>query len=153
LHNAIVRHVGDCEDFSYGDFSFRLNFSLQSWQENLPTMSDYFWLREAQFERIKPYFPLSHGVPSVDDRRVVSGIIHVACDGGMLRRFMGRTRPCSRAGSRMGVFARIFSNLVADDEPPDCLMIDSTHLKAHRTAASLQKRGMFPCVSGARKVG
>jgi hypothetical protein len=25
--------------------------------------------------------------------------------------------------------ARIFSNLVADDEPPDCLMIDSTHLK------------------------
>jgi hypothetical protein len=39
----------------------------------------------------------------------------------------------------MGVFARIFSNLVADDEPPDCLMIDSTHLKAHRTAASLQK--------------
>jgi putative transposase len=53
----------------------------------------------------------------------------------------------------MGVFARIFSNLVADDEPPDCLMIDSTHLKAHRTAASLQKGGMFPGVSGARKVG
>jgi hypothetical protein len=26
-------------------------------------MSDYFWLREAQFERIKPYFPLPHGVP------------------------------------------------------------------------------------------
>jgi hypothetical protein len=24
-------------------------------------MSNYFWLREAQFERIKPYFPLSHG--------------------------------------------------------------------------------------------
>ena len=45
---------------------------LQGWQENLP-MSDYFWLREAQFERIKPYFPLSHGVPRVDDRRVVSG--------------------------------------------------------------------------------
>ena len=40
--------------------------------------------------------------------------------------------------SRMGVFAGIFSNLAADDEPPDCLMIDSTHLKAHRTAASLQ---------------
>ena len=54
-------------------------------------MSDYFWLREAQFERIKPYFPLSHGVPRVDDRRVVSGIIHVirkrlamaGCSGGL----------------------------------------------------------------------
>ena len=53
-------------------------------------MSDYFWLREAQFERIKPYFRLSHGVPRVDDRRVVSGIIHVnpqrlataGCSGG-----------------------------------------------------------------------
>ena len=67
-------------------------------------MSDYFWLREAQFERIKPYFPLSHGVPRVDDRRVVSGIIHVirnGLDGGMLRRSMGRTRPCT-TGSRVG---------------------------------------------------
>ena len=46
--------------------------------------------------------------------------------------------------SRMAVFAGIFSNLVADHEPPDCLMIDSTHLKAHRTAASLQKKGCSP---------
>jgi putative transposase len=44
-------------------------------------MSNYFWLREAQFERIKPYFPLSHGVPRVDDLRVVSGIIHVIRNG------------------------------------------------------------------------
>jgi hypothetical protein len=75
-----VRHVVDCEGFSHGDFSFRLNFSLQGWQETLP-MSDYFWLREAQFERSKPYFPLSHGVPRVDDRRVVSAIIHVIRNG------------------------------------------------------------------------
>ena len=30
-------------------------------------------------------------------------------------------------------------------------MIDVTHLKAHRTAASLLKKGMFPAVSDARK--
>jgi putative transposase len=53
----------------------------------------------------------------------------------------------------MGVFAGIFSNLVADHQPPDGVMIDSTHLKTHRTAASLQKGGMFPGVAGARKVG
>jgi hypothetical protein len=47
----------------------------------------------------------------------------------------------------MGVFARIFSNLVADDEPPDCLMIDSTHLKAHRTAGS----GRLPRPSASRR--
>jgi hypothetical protein len=30
-------------------------------------------------------------------------------------------------------------------------MIDATHLKAHRTAASLLNKGLFPAVSGARK--
>jgi putative transposase len=29
-------------------------------------------------------------------------------------------------------------------------MIDATHLKAHRTAASLLKKGLFPDVSGAK---
>lgn len=32
-----------------------------------------FYLSESQLERIKPFFPRSHGVPFVDDRRVVSG--------------------------------------------------------------------------------
>ena len=40
-------------------------------------MNDLFWLTPAQLNRIKPYFPLSHGVPRVDDLRVISGIIHV----------------------------------------------------------------------------
>jgi transposase len=31
--------------------------------------------------RISPYFPLSHGVPRVDDRRVVSGIVYVIRNG------------------------------------------------------------------------
>jgi transposase len=38
-------------------------------------------LTEAQMRRIEPYFPLSHGVPRVDDRRVVSGIIFVIRNG------------------------------------------------------------------------
>ncbi len=40
-------------------------------------MSNLYWLSQEQLERIKPYFPLPHGVPRVDDRRVLSGIIHV----------------------------------------------------------------------------
>jgi transposase len=38
-------------------------------------MTDIFLLSEAQMARISPFFPLSHGVPRVDDRRVISGII------------------------------------------------------------------------------
>ena len=30
-------------------------------------------------------------------------------------------------------------------------MIDATHLKVHRTAASLFKKGLYPAVSAARK--
>jgi hypothetical protein len=39
------------------------------------------------------------------------------------------------------VFNRIFAGLAAEGAKPDQLMIDATHLKAHRTAASLLKKG------------
>lgn len=34
-------------------------------------MSDLIWLSAAQMRRIEPYFPLSHGVPRVDDRALL----------------------------------------------------------------------------------
>lgn len=40
-------------------------------------MSDLFWLSDAQMDRLKPYFPKSHGKPRVDDRRVLNGIIFI----------------------------------------------------------------------------
>ncbi len=44
-------------------------------------MSDLFLLSECQMARISPFFPLSHGVRRVDDRRVVSGIVYVIRNG------------------------------------------------------------------------
>ena len=44
-------------------------------------MSYLFWLSERQLAKIEPYFPLSHGVLRVDDRRVISGIVHVIRNG------------------------------------------------------------------------
>ena len=49
------------------------------------------------------------------------------------------------------MFNRIFAELAGKGPKPDRLMIDATHLKAHRTAASLLKKGLFPDVSGVRK--
>ncbi len=40
-------------------------------------MSDVFLLTRQQLNRIKPYLPVPHGIPRVDDRRVISGIIYV----------------------------------------------------------------------------
>jgi transposase len=41
-----------------------------------------FWLSEAQWARIAPHLPTDvRGVPREDDRRVISGIIHVLKTG------------------------------------------------------------------------
>ena len=121
------------------------------------TVNDLVLLSAAQMRRIEPYFPLSHGIPRVDDRRIISGIIFVIrnglrwCDAPagygphktIYNRFI--------RWSRLGVFNRIFDALAAKGGRSDQLMIDATHLKAHRTAASLLEKGMFPAVSDAPK--
>jgi len=42
-----------------------------------------------------------------------------------------------------------FAEVAATRGKPDQLMIEATHLKAHRTAASLLKQGLFLAVPGA----
>ena len=116
-----------------------------------------FLLSEAQMARIEPFFPLAHGVPRVDDRRVVSGIVYVIKHGLQWKDAPKDYGPHKTLynrfirWSRMGVFDRIFANLAGKGPKPERLMIDATHLKAHRTAASLLKKGMFTVVSGAPK--
>jgi transposase len=120
-------------------------------------MSELWLLSEAQMRRIEPYFPLSHGIPRVDDRRIVSGIIFVIRNGLRWRDVPLGYGPhntiynCFIRWSRLGVFNRIFADLAAKGGKPDRLMIDATHLKAHRTAASLLKNGLYPDVSVAPK--
>ena len=120
-------------------------------------MSELWLLSEAQMRRIEPYFPLSHGIPRVDDRRIVSGIIFVIRNGLRWRDAPAGYGPHKTIynrfirWSRLGVFNQIFAALAAKGGKPDQLMIDATHLKAHRTAASLLKKGLFPDVSGAPK--
>ena len=43
---------------------------------------EHFWLSEAQFESLAQHLPTdTRGKPRVDDRRVISGIIHVLKSG------------------------------------------------------------------------
>ena len=121
-------------------------------------MSELFLLSKAQMSRLKPYFPLAHGVPRVDDRRVVSGIVYVIRNGLQWKDAPKRYGPHKTLynrfirWSRLGVFDRIFASLAAEGPRPERIMIDATHLKAHRTADSLLKKGMFPGVSAAPRV-
>src|SRR6201999_809000 len=106
-------------------------------------MRDLIWLWEAQMRRIEPHFLLSHGVPRVDDRRIISGIIFVIRNGLRWRDAPAEYGPPKTIynrfvrWSRLGVFNKIFAALAAKGVKSDYLMIDAPHLKAHRTAASL----------------
>src|SRR6185312_13582825 len=119
-------------------------------------MSDLIWLSRAQMRRIEPYFPLSHGIARVDDRRVISGIVFVIRNGVRWRDAPPGYGPHKTIynrfvrWSRLGVFNNIFAELARKGGKPSLLMIDATHLKAHRTAASLLKKGLFPDVSFGR---
>ena len=121
-------------------------------------MSDLFLLSEAQMRRIEPYFPLSHGIARVDDRMVIRGIVFVIKNGLRWRDAPREYGPHKTIynrfirWSRMGIFNKIFAELAGQETKPKRLMIDATHLKAHRTAASLQKKGLFPAVLGGPKV-
>ena len=122
-------------------------------------MSVPFLLTPAQMRRIRPHFPLSHGIPRVDDRRVLSGIIFVIQGGLRWRDAPSGYGPHKTLynrfvrWTRMGVFSRIFAALAGEAGEPDRLIIDSTHLKAHRTAASLLKKGRLIGASAERKAG
>jgi transposase len=111
-------------------------------------MSDLFWLTDAQMERLKPFFPLSHGVPRVDDKRALSGIIFINRNGLRWRDAPVEYGPPKTLYNRwvrwgrLGVFARMLTAMAAEEQMTETVMIDATHLKAHRTASSLRgKKG------------
>ena len=89
---------------------------------------------------------------------MISGIIHVIRNGLRWRDAPADYGPHKTIynrfvrWSRLGVFNRIFAALAGKAGRPDTLMIDATHLKAHRTAASLLK-GALPRCLGRTKGG
>lgn len=116
-------------------------------------MSNLFWLTDEQMDRLRPFFPKSHGKPRVDDRRVLSGIIFINRNG--LRwcdapREYGPPKTLYNRWKRwgdMGVFARMMEGLASEGTEQKTVMIDATYLKAHRTASSLRAKKGDPTTS------
>jgi transposase len=101
-----------------------------------------FWLSEEQFERLRPFLPDKVcGVARVDDRRVISGIIHVLKSGGRWVDAPACYGPRKTLYNRFvrwaakGVWQKLFVTLAAAGGPPAEVLIDSTHMKAHRSAS------------------
>ena len=115
--------------------------------------SNLFWLSEEQWTVVQPLLPTDvRGKERVDDRRVISGIVFVIKSGCRWCDCPPEYGPAKTIynrfirWSRLGVFNRILAELAARGRGSDRLMIDATHLKAHRTAASLLKKGLYPDV-------
>jgi transposase len=101
-----------------------------------------FWLSEAQWARIAPHLPTDvRGVPREDDRRVISGIIHVLKTGcrwcDCPREYGPYTTIYNRfvRWAERGVWENLFRKLAGSGRSAETQMIDSTHVKAHRSAS------------------
>lgn len=120
---------------------------------------DHFWLTDAQFAKLRPHLPTdTRGKPRVDDRRVISGIIHVIKSGGRWVDAPAVYGPRKTLYNRFqrwaakGIWSDIFHALANTVGPPAQLLIDSSAVRAHRSAAG-GKRGSTTRPSADRAAG
>lgn len=105
-------------------------------------MRKLYWLDDEARARIEPHLPRGRrGARRVDDHRVISGIIHMLQSGGALARLPGRVRTYTTVynrfnrWSRQGVWHGIFKAPTGHSGIYSSAAIDSTSVKAHRSAA------------------
>ena len=125
-------------------------------------MASKFWLDDEAWACIEPLLPRKQpGARRVDDRRVISGILHVLKSGCRWKDCPAAYGPPTtiynryNRWSRRGIWADIFMALASAAGPPDEVAIDSTHSKAHRSAAGgkggLLLKPLAARVAGARQ--
>lgn len=122
-------------------------------------MADFFWFSDTQWARIAPLLPTNmRGMKRVDDRRVLSGIVHALKCGGRWADCADVYGPKKTLYNRFvrwserGIWENIFSALAGAEDAPDRLFIDSSCIKVHRCAGGA-KGGPWLMVSAARKAG
>jgi transposase len=104
-------------------------------------MTDRFWLSDAQWAVIEPLLPRLGGKPRVNDRRVISGILHRYREGLRWRTIPAEYGPRTTLFNRFnrwsekGIWQALLAALAACDDPPEIAMVDSTAVRAHRSAA------------------
>src|SRR5271168_2791307 len=118
-----------------------------------------FWLSDEAWKALDPHLPRGKpGKPRVDDRTVISGILHVLKTGcrwrdlppayGPPTTIYNRYNRCSRRR----VCQRIFETMAAIGSIPDELSIDSSHVKSASLGERL-KKGEFEEAIGRSRGG
>ena len=122
-------------------------------------MAHLFWLSDKAWAAIEPHLPRGlPGKPRVDDRRVISGILHVLKTGCRWRDVPAAYGPSTTIYNRFtrwshrGIWQRMFERMAAAGPVLEELCLDSTHVKAHRSAQNT-KGGPGRKRSGSRAAG
>lgn len=104
--------------------------------------SNLYWLSDEQWRAIEPHLPTDvRGKERADDRRVISGILHVLKSGCRWKDCPPEYGPSTTVYNRFvrwaerGIWERLFRALAARGRSDATQMIDSTHIKAHRSAS------------------
>jgi transposase len=104
-------------------------------------MAAEYWLSDQAWAAIAPRLPTNQpGARRVDDRRVISGILHVLRSGCRWQDCPAVYGPSTtiynrwNRWSRRGVWTALFEAL-ASTAPTEVAMIDSTAVKAQRASA------------------
>jgi len=118
-----------------------------------------FWLSDEAWGAIEPHLPKNQpGARRVDDRRVISGIIHMLKCGGRWADCPPEYGPSTTVynrwnrWSRRGIWTRILAALTEEGWIAETGQIDSSYIKAHRRAGGA-KGGREPMPLASRAGG
>lgn len=112
----------------------------------------YFWLSDKQWAKLEPLLPVYvRGKHRVDDRRIISGIIQVLQSGCRWSDSPLEYGPRKTLYNRFvrwaikGRWELLFMELARAGGPPAEAMLDSTHIKVHRSASGgRRKKRLIP---------
>ena len=104
-------------------------------------LADLFWFSDEQRAVIEPFMPQNQpGAHRVDDRRIVSGIVHVLHSGSRWRDCPAEYGPSTTVynrfnrWSRRGFWNAMLTTLAEQGWIAETASLDSTYVRAHHTA-------------------
>ncbi|MFA7264415.1 MAG: IS5 family transposase [Caulobacter sp.] len=120
-------------------------------------MRKLYWLDDEAWSKIEPHLPRGRrGAHRVDDRRVISGIVHMLQSGARWRDCPVEYGPYTTVynrfnrWSRQGIWHDIFKALTGHSGIYSSAAIDSTSVKAHRSAAGAKGGPSFQSIGRSR---
>jgi len=100
-----------------------------------------FWFNDEQWVKIVPHLPTNQPGPErKDDRRILSGIMHVLRIGCRWQDCPKEYGPHKTVYNRFarwserGVWQKIFECVATPSDPPEQVALDASHVKVHRCA-------------------